>query len=216
MFHDPALHPQLAQGVGLEKLLVQLVHPGSPLSTGRRHPEGMGGGVGKAEAAGIRAQAHIDAVQHLRLPGRFHKLQHVIDHLGAGGAVRVHQLQVGKGGGRAVVVNAQPHPAEIPLGVVRQHPGRGHIGGDDGIVLSGLLHGKALQHPAEPAANAGIHQHMGGLAQTPQPQAQRRGAAQGIPVGADMGENHIVVMVAQESRRLNPRQALRHGLPPES
>ena len=198
MFYNPGLHPQLAHGVGFKQLLVQLVDPGPALGAGRGHPEGVGRGVGEAEAARIRAEAHIDSVQSLRLPLPAHALQHIEDHLRAGGTVRVHQFQIGEGGGRAMVIDAQK-----VLGVVRQHAGGSHVRGDHGVILPRVLHGQPLHHPGKPGAHPGICQHMGIFSQAPQPQAKGRGAAQSVPVRPDMGQDHIVVVIPQDLGRVS-------------
>ena len=178
--------------------------------------EGVGGGIGKAEAARVRGEAHVDRVQDIPLGLDPQDLQHIPHYLGAAGAVRVHQLQVAEAGSGAMVIDAQGHPWQKVLESLRQHTGGGHIGGDHRILRVYFLGGQALMEPGVPGGDSGVFQHMGGFAQLPQPQAQGGGGAYGIPVRPDVGEDHVIVMGQEVRRCLSPRQLLHGSFPPES
>ena len=175
----------------------------------------MGGGVGVAEAAGVGGGAHVHGLGGFFIHPAAQQGQQVIDDLGAAGAGGVHQLQVGEAGGAAVVIDAQPHPAQQKLKFLGQNAGGGHIHADDAVALLGGGDGEALMEPPEPGADPGIFQHMGGFAQAAQPQAQRRRGADGVPVGAGVGEDDIVVIGGKERRGFSSRQYL-HGRSPEN
>ena len=110
-----------------------------------------------------------------------------------------------------MVVDAERHPAQQRLGVLRQHAGGCHVRRDHGVAFLCAFGGQALYHPGKTGADPGVFQNIGGFAQAPQPQAQGRGAAQGVPVRPHMGQNYILIVVQQKGRRVNPLQALRHG-----
>ena len=215
MLHDPALDAESAQGVGLEQLLVQFVEPGPGSGALGRRGEGVLRGVGEPEAAGIRGEAHIHRLGKAGIHGNPHALQNVPHQLGAGGAVGIHSLPGGEGGGAAVVVDAQRRPIQKGQKAIRQHSRGGHIHGDQGVPLLRFRLGEAFVEPLEPGGDFGVGEDMAGFAQAPQPQAQCRRAAQGVPVGTAVGQQQVMVMGQKKLRRLSSRQ-LRHGLPPES
>ena len=62
---DPLPQAELDKCLASDSVLlgaVELVYPRAALGTGRGHTEGVGRGVGEAEAAGICGQAHINPV----------------------------------------------------------------------------------------------------------------------------------------------------------
>ena len=128
-------------------------------------------GVGEAEAAGIRGNAHVHRLRQRPVGLDAHQLQHVPHHLGAGGAVPVHKLLLRKGGRGAVMVDAQgDFPQQRPE-VRRQHLGRRHVHRDDGVAFLCPGLGQPLVEPGKPGRHLFIFQHMGGFAQLPKPPA---------------------------------------------
>ena len=169
MIHDPGLHPQTAQGVGLKQLLIQLVHPGTSFRALGGGAEGMRSGIGIAEAAGIGGSTHIDRFGDGLVHLHPHDLQHIPHHFGAGGACCVHQLHIREGSGAAVVVDPQGDFSQQMLEGPGQHSGRGHIRRNDGVARLHIFLGQSLMEPPEPGRHFAIVQHMGSLAQLPQP-----------------------------------------------
>ena len=215
MLHDPALNPQTPQGIGLEQLLVQLIEPCSrPGALGRRG-EGVLRGVGEPEAARVRGKPHVHRLGKPFLHGYSQDFQNIPHQLRAGGAVRVHDLPGGEGGGGSVVVDAKLHPIQQRREGIGQHSRGGHVHGDGNVPLLRFLPGQPLMEEGEPGGDLRVLENMAGFAQAPQPQAQRGGAAQGVPVGTAVGQQQVMVMAGEKFRRLSPRQ-LRHGSPPES
>ena len=206
MLHDPALDPEAAQGIGLEELLVQLIDPGAGGGALGGGGEGVVGGIGEAEAAGVRGGAHIDGLGQGRVHPGAHGFHNVPNKLRAGSAVRVHQLQVGEGGGGAVMVDPQSDMAQVLLKSLGQHLGGGHVGGHEDRALLGLLHGQPLMEPLEPGGDLAVGQDEAGLAQAPEPQAQGRGGADGIAVGAAVGQQAEVIPLQEPPGGIIPRQ----------
>ena len=216
MIHNPGLHPQTAQGVGLKQILVQLVDPGIGPDALRRHGEGMGGGVGIAEAASVGGQSHIHRLRQIpvRLHAHFH--QHVPHHLGAGSTGGVHQLRIGERSSRGVVVNPQGNVSQ-QIGVdVGNQLGRGHVHTDNGVSLCHGVLGQPGVQPGKPGRQIGIGQDVGGFSQHPQPPAQCSSGAQGISVRPPVGQNGIVIPLQQETGSLSSVPDRHRGAPRES
>ena len=85
---------------------------------------------------------------------------------------------------------------------------------EQGVPVLRLRLGDPLVAPGEKLRNAAVIEHMGGLAQLPQTQTQRGGGADGVPVGADVGEDAEMIPLPQPLCRLRSRH--RHGRPPEN
>ena len=213
VIHNPGLHFQPGQGIGLKQLLVQFVDPGAGLGALGRHSKGMGGGVGIAEAAGIRGQPHIYGFRDGPVRRHIHQGQYIPDDLRAGSAASVHQLPLGKGCGRAMMVNPQGNTL-LPGGeCLGHHAGGGGIHADQRIPSLRRVLGQARVEPGEAVGNLRIFQHMGSLSQLPQPQAQGGGGAGGVSVRAAVGQNGIVIPFQQETGSLSPRQCHHRGSP---
>ena len=213
MVHDPALHFQPGQGVGLEQVHVQLIDPGPGPGAGGGGGEGMGGGIGIAEAAGVGGGPHVDGLGDLLIQRAAQQGQQVIDDLRAAGAVRVHQLEVGEAGGAAVVIDAQPDAAQKGLKVLRQHIGGGHVHADDAVAGGGLSDSQAPVQPAVAGGDLFVFQHMGRLAHGPQPQAQGGGGADGVTVRPGVGEDQVAVVRLQKIGGLSSRQDVHRRSP---
>ena len=66
MLGNPALQTQLGQGVGFKQPAIPVKHIGTGSGAVCRHLEGVSGGIGKAEAAGICGCSHIDGLGNSR------------------------------------------------------------------------------------------------------------------------------------------------------
>ena len=112
---------QPPQRIRLEQLLIQLVNsrPGPGAHGGCL--KGMGGGVGIAEAAGVRGGTHIHRFRNLPVGLHTHQAQHVPDQLRAGRAVGVHQFGISKRRSASMVVDAQGDSSQQGLKRFRQH-----------------------------------------------------------------------------------------------
>ena len=128
----------------------------------------------------------------------------------------IHQLGIGKGGGAAVVVDAQGDAAQQLLRVLRQQRGGGYIGTHNRLVSLRCGFCQALMEPAKAFGNFPVFQHKSGLSQLTQPQTQGGGGAGGIPVGAAVGQDQVVIVLRQKLGAFTPGQNLHRASPPES
>ena len=114
-----------------------------------------------------------------------------------------------------MVVDAQPDAAQQGPEFLREHPRGGHVHADDAVVRLRGFDGQPLVEPLEPGAHPGVFQNVGGFAQAAQPPAEGGGGADGVPVGASVGQDQVMVMGGQEFRSFSSRQYL-HGRSPEN
>ena len=208
MIHHPVLELQLGNGGGVKKLLGNGVQVRAGFGAGRRHPVGVGGGIGVAEAAGIGGNGNIeppcDLLGHLAA----HDYKQIIDNLPAGCSGRIHQFVGGKGAGAGMVVDPQLHPILQRKPFIGQHPGRRHIYGDNGIAVIAAFLGQSQLAPVQERGGPMVMKQVSGLAQLPQAHTQGRCTAHGIAVGTNMGQNAKIVMFQQPCCALIPRH---HG-----
>ena len=147
----------------------------------------MGGGVGVAEAAGVRGGAHIDGLGNAFVQGAVHQGQHIIHDLRAAGADGVHQFKIREAGGAAVVVDAELNPPQQRLESLLEDARRGHVHAQYAVGVRRRVGGEPLMEPPEPGADLFVFQHVSGFAQLPQSQAEGGGGADGVPVGTGVG-----------------------------
>ena len=111
------------------------------------------------------------------------------------------------------MVNAQGNLPQQRSEIRRQHLGRRYVHRDDGVSFLHPGLGQPLVEPGKPGSDFFIFQHMGGLAQLPQPPAQSGRAADGVPVRAAVGQNGKMVVFQKKTRRISSRQNLHRVLP---
>ena len=176
----------------------------------------MGGGIGKAEAAGVGGDAHIHRLRHILVHGQTQDGQHIPHKLRAGSAGAVHQFLRRVGSTGAVMVDLQRHTVRHRRKSPGQHILSRHIHSHYGIRGMGQLLGQTLQQEIAAARAFRRQQDMGSLAQCPQTSAQHRGGTQGIPIGPLVGKNTVGVMGQQKPCRLSSRQILHRASLPGS
>ena len=198
--HTPqqgALQGDAAAAFGAEVALVDAEIVDARLQQGRRHPVGVGGGVGVDKAARVRGNGHVQGQSHLRrhlpqLPAD------LVYDLPAGRPGGVHTLVGPKALKGGVVVHRQINAVKIRLcGREKEAPGRDvhahHKRRREPLRGPQLrrVYGVGLRHLR-------VAQQEGRLAQPPQGEAQGRRTAGGVAVRAAVGEDEELVLVPQQ------------------
>ena len=93
-----------------------------------------------------------------------------------------------------MVVDAQLDTPQKGFEILGENLRGGHVHADHAVVFLQLPGGKTLVEPLKTGTDPFVFQHMGGFAQAPQATAQRRSGADGVPIGAVVGQDDIVVM----------------------
>ena len=190
--HHPGLHGQTHGALGAEQCLVDGGHVDAAVHQLCGNAVAAGGGVGVDEATGVRGDGHIQRQSHLRRQGR-QLPEDIVHDLAAGGAVRLQTRLTGEKLLRGVVVDGQSNAVLIGPGVLRQQRQRRNVHGDHirrckirlrqiggGI---GGVGGRQLR----------VGQQIRRFAQRPQAAAQGGSGADGVAVGADMGEDQHLI-----------------------
>ena len=105
----PYSHFHAGAAFAFKQNTVQLFHIGACLHQGCCSRVGFGTGAGKPEAAGVRGDAGVQAVCHVRVDGHAHHGDQLGQNLAAGGGIGVQIGAVGIGRIAAVMVDAQVH-----------------------------------------------------------------------------------------------------------
>ena len=191
--HHPGFQLQAAAGLDLKELAVDGCNLCTQAHAGSRRLEGLGGGIGEAEAAGVGGDGDVNRLGHFRGDLHAHGRQYLVDELAAPGAGGVEQGVGGIEGVAGVVVDAQLERARKALPALGQEGFGGHIHGHHGGVLRPVGAEQPFHAGQVPAGKLGIFPDPGVLAQASKPQTQRNGAAGGVAVGADVGEDQKVI-----------------------
>ena len=113
------------------------------------------------------------------------------------------------------MVDAQIHPIPKGRGVFAQKLPGGHIGGHHGPGHKALRSQQIAAQKAQPGRQVLIGQKERLLSQSPQQTAQSAAGADGIPIGAAVGEDEEVIVLPEKIGGFIQRQR-RHGVPPEA
>ena len=163
---------------------------------------GVGGGVSVYEAAAVSGYGHIQGQGDVSGDGA-QLPKNVVHQLAAGGPSGVQAGLPGKKLLGRVVVDGQIHPGEVGQGVVREQAPGCHVHRDHRVREKILRGQESLQIGGEQGGDLRIGQDVGGLAQGAEGAAQGGGAADGVAVRADVGEDQVPVMGGQKLRRLS-------------
>ena len=181
-------------------LFVQALEVNALLHQPRRHPVGVGGGVGVDKAPGVGGHGHIEGggdglVHHPQVLGD------LPENFAAGGLVRLQAGLFCKELLGGVVVDGQVNALHIGLGIWGQQPQGGHVHAHHRVrgVLLGSLH--PLQVLPEQGGGVQAGEQPSGFAHLAQQVAQAHAAANGVPVGALVGQNEIVVVLGEKLSR---------------
>jgi len=216
MLHDPALQPQFWQRFGVKELLIPARNLCAGGQTIRGYIEGVGGGVGKPEAAGVCGDTNVDGLGHTLVRLYLHIQQQLPNNLGTGCAVGLHQLPGSILPAGAVMVDPQIDAVFKAIVGPGQHIVRRHIHGDENIPLLRLGLGKALHQRGKQGRNIGIFENMGSLSHAPQTQTKTHGRANGVAVGLAVGQNDEIIPLQQPVGAIKSRQFRHFDLPPGS
>ena len=99
------------------------------------------------------------------------------------------------------MVDGQVNALPVGQGAVRQQAQRGDVHADHRVRDKPLRRSEPVQIACQQGGGVLIEQSIGGLAQLLQPAAQSSGAADGVAVGALVGQDQVVVMGAQKRCR---------------
>ena len=216
MVYYPGLQTQLCQGIGVKELAIPLENVCAGGGAVGGYIKGVGSGVGKAEAAGVRGNAHIHRLCHLLVRLYAHIQQKLPNDLRAGGRFRVYILVGRVFPAGAVVVDPQVNAVFHFCKGTGQHTVCCHIHGNQGIALLRLGLGKALQQRGVKGRDLVVVEHMGGFAQAAQTQTKGGGRADGVSVGLPVGQNGEPVSGQKPVGALSSRQFLHLFLPLKS
>ena len=205
VFHDPVLQLQLRNGSSIKELLGDGIQVCAGFGTGSSHTISMGGGVGIAEAAGVRRDSDVEPPGNLL--GHFctHVHEKLVDDLTAGGGGSIYIFSRSKGSGGSMMVNPQRNAAEVLLMSCGEQMGRSHVHADERIRVCRCIYSQSQQAAAQERRCLHVVQNMGGLSKQAQANTQGGGRADGIAVGAGMGQNAVIVMLKQPCCTLIPR-----------
>ena len=195
---EQPLHLEPRPALGAEVALVEGEHVDAGVHQGGGHPVGVRCGIAVLKAAGVGGHGHIQGYRHGGGDGAEFP-ENVVDQLAAGGPPGVQAGLRRKKRLGGVVVDGQINPPRQPG---FSSPGEQAAGGDvhahhrlRNIALRGQA---ALQIGGEQVGLLRVGTDPRRPAQGPQPLAQGGGAADGVPVGALVGEDQIVVMLPQK------------------
>ena len=195
--HHAGFHGQPHPALGAEQRFVHCRHV-HHLHQGRRDAVGAGGGVGVLKAAAVGADRHIQRQRDLRRQRR-QMGDDLIDHLAAGGAVRLQTGVAGKEAVGRMVVNGQLDTPGVRLGVLGKQAHIGNIHADHMVPLPALRSPVGGSVGGVGGGDLRIGQQIRRAAAPAQCGAQGRGAANGVAVRSHMGQQQHVVQRVQIS-----------------
>ena len=209
--HHAGLHGQPRLALGAEQHLIHRANVDACFQQLRRDAVGVRRGVGVDEAARVGGNGHI---QQQGDGGRYRRQlpDDAVNDLAAGGGIRVQARLRCEKLLRAVVVDGQLNAAGISGGVVRQQVQRRDVGGHDVLRHEALRCPVGLGVGGVGVGDLRVIEEIRGFAHIPQSLTQRGGRADGVAVGAHMGQQQHVVHLPQPRRRLLHRQAPVHSL----
>ena len=177
--------------------LVQLGEGDAAVDEVGGHPVGGGGGVAIDKAAAVGGHGHIQGRGDVGSDGA-QQAENVVHQLAAGGPPCV---QAGTGGEKllgGVVVDGQVHPGEIFPGVVGKQPTGGDVHRHHRVRHELIPGQQPLKIGGEEGGGLVVGQNIGRFAQLAQGPAQPGGTAHRVPVGAQVGQNEIAVVVTEK------------------
>ena len=166
---------------------------------------GVGGGVGVGEAPRVGGHRHIEGQGHLSRD-RAQTGEDVVDQLAAGGGLRPHDVLPAEEFKGGVVVDGQVHPVRVGLRVLREQPHRSDVRGHHRLRHEALRRLIGAEIGGGGVRQLRVGQQVRRLPQAAEAGAQGGGAAHGVPVRADVGEDQHIVKGPQQRRGLGDGQ----------